>query len=217
MRTRSKSQGPSLYQTTGKSDGRSRRRSSSDQFGLRNGLRLVLIIANDDDQHFSGVSGDTGQPFARGGRGFATRIDAVHVRSRLYQACTILSFFFFAPDFGDIQGRQFISAQHVLKPEECVILALFLATQVMNRWNCKFGHAPDSSLDTSRFPKRKFRCDCPTTAIAHPCTLRKVQAIENEDNHYGQNFRNKFCRCGRKYNAQTELEAMIQCLACEVR
>ncbi|KAJ7176710.1 hypothetical protein C8R46DRAFT_943765 [Mycena filopes] len=66
------------------------------------------------------------------------------------------------------------------------------------------------------FPKRNFRCDCPTAAIAHPCTLHTDSTEPvNASNHYGQNFQSKFCRCGRGYDAKTEREAMIQCLSCE--
>ncbi|KAF8066739.1 hypothetical protein FPV67DRAFT_1204345 [Lyophyllum atratum] len=65
------------------------------------------------------------------------------------------------------------------------------------------------------FPKRKFRCDCPTTSIAHACTLHKSLEEENASNGYGQNFRSQFCRCGRPYDAKTERETMLQCLACE--
>lgn len=71
------------------------------------------------------------------------------------------------------------------------------------------------------FPKRKFRCDCPTAGIAHPCSLHRKsdgqgQEAENTLNEYGQNFDGVFCRCGREYDAQKEVETMIQCLACEV-
>ncbi|KAJ7040682.1 hypothetical protein C8F04DRAFT_1032076 [Mycena alexandri] len=66
------------------------------------------------------------------------------------------------------------------------------------------------------FPKRNFRCDCPTAAIAHACTLH-TDSVEpvNASNQYGQNFQAKFCRCGRGYDAKTEREAMIQCVSCE--
>ena len=67
------------------------------------------------------------------------------------------------------------------------------------------------------FPKRKFRCDCPTSGLAVPCSLHKHTEALNEDNEYGQNFDGNFCRCGRPYDAKTERETMIQCLACEVR
>jgi E3 ubiquitin-protein ligase UBR7 len=66
------------------------------------------------------------------------------------------------------------------------------------------------------FPKRNFRCDCPTTALSHACTLHKTPEGTNERNSYGQNFRSLFCRCGRPYDPRTERETMIQCLACEV-
>lgn len=66
------------------------------------------------------------------------------------------------------------------------------------------------------FPKRHFRCDCPTSSLLHPCTLHKSLEEENTDNSYGQNFRGIFCRCGRPYDAKKERETMIQCLVCEV-
>ena len=66
------------------------------------------------------------------------------------------------------------------------------------------------------FPKRHFRCDCPTSSLAHSCTLHKTLEAENAENTYGQNFTGVFCRCGRPYDAKKERETMIQCLACEV-
>ncbi|TCD69313.1 hypothetical protein EIP91_008069 [Steccherinum ochraceum] len=65
------------------------------------------------------------------------------------------------------------------------------------------------------FPKRNFRCDCPTSSITHQCTLHTNPEEENTENMYGQNFKGLFCRCSRTYDAQTEPETMIQCLACE--
>ncbi|KAF8554501.1 hypothetical protein OG21DRAFT_1597299 [Imleria badia] len=65
------------------------------------------------------------------------------------------------------------------------------------------------------FPKRHFRCDCPTSAIPHACTLHKTTEEENGGNQYGQNFRGLFCRCARPYDPKTEQETMIQCLGCE--
>ncbi|KIP09329.1 hypothetical protein PHLGIDRAFT_29070 [Phlebiopsis gigantea 11061_1 CR5-6] len=68
------------------------------------------------------------------------------------------------------------------------------------------------------FPKRRFRCDCPTSALAHPCALHRIghgKEEENSLNEYGQNFDGVFCRCGREYDAEKEIETMIQCLACE--
>ena len=71
------------------------------------------------------------------------------------------------------------------------------------------------------FPKRAFRCDCPTTNIPVPCTLHKpilgtAKEPPNEDNVYGPNFSGRFCRCGRDYDPLTETETMVQCVACEV-
>ncbi|KAI0646315.1 hypothetical protein C8Q79DRAFT_1000677 [Trametes meyenii] len=65
------------------------------------------------------------------------------------------------------------------------------------------------------FPKRGFRCDCPTRALAHSCTLHTTLEEPNEKNVYGQNFRGVFCRCGLPYDAEKERETMIQCLTCE--
>jgi E3 ubiquitin-protein ligase UBR7 len=77
---------------------------------------------------------------------------------------------------------------------------------------CHTGH-----LQIELFPKRHFRCDCPTTVLSHPCTLHKNPEQENKENAYGPNFKVAFCRCGRAYDPLTERETMIQCLACEVR
>ncbi|KAA1472622.1 hypothetical protein DENSPDRAFT_838947 [Dentipellis sp. KUC8613] len=65
------------------------------------------------------------------------------------------------------------------------------------------------------FPKRRFRCDCPTRALPHACTLHKQTEDVNTENVYGQNFTGVFCRCKRPYDAQSERETMMQCLACE--
>ncbi|KAI0087227.1 hypothetical protein BDY19DRAFT_893604 [Irpex rosettiformis] len=65
------------------------------------------------------------------------------------------------------------------------------------------------------FPKRRFRCDCPTRSLAHSCTLHKHIEEPNTENLYGHNFDGTFCRCGREYDAEKERETMIQCLACE--
>jgi E3 ubiquitin-protein ligase UBR7 len=94
--------------------------------------------------------------------------------------------------------------------------------------------------------KRAFRCDCPTARMGEACTLLKLanregvevaqrssyaggygglkgkdqqkggRGVKNTQNKYGQNFWNRFCRCGRPYNPKMEKEAMIQCLSCEV-
>lgn len=72
------------------------------------------------------------------------------------------------------------------------------------------------------FAKRNFTCDCPTKGLAHPCSLHRNPVGEggkeevNAGNEYGGNFEGKFCRCGREYDAATERETMVQCLACEV-
>ncbi|KAL0581428.1 hypothetical protein V5O48_000582 [Marasmius crinis-equi] len=66
-----------------------------------------------------------------------------------------------------------------------------------------------------RFPKRNFRCDCPTDGTAYSCSLHKNLEPSNTDNVYGQNFQGLFCRCKRPYDAATERETMIQCLVCE--
>ena len=79
-----------------------------------------------------------------------------------------------------------------------------------HQWKCCL------RLISFRFPKRNFRCDCPTEAIAHPCSLNPKIELENTSNQYTQNFRAIFCRCGRPYDAKTEKETMIQCLSCEV-
>ncbi|KAH9828517.1 uncharacterized protein C8Q71DRAFT_719259, partial [Rhodofomes roseus] len=65
------------------------------------------------------------------------------------------------------------------------------------------------------FPKRAFRCDCPTRALAHACTLHSTPEEENAGNKYGHNFEGVFCRCGRPYDAKKERETMVQCVACE--
>ncbi|KAJ6466837.1 hypothetical protein C8R45DRAFT_1020277 [Mycena sanguinolenta] len=79
---------------------------------------------------------------------------------------------------------------------------------------CSIACHPDHN-QVELFPKRNFRCDCPTAAIAHACTLHTQNEPVNASNHYGQNFQAKFCRCGRPYDAKTERETMIQCLSCE--
>ena len=72
------------------------------------------------------------------------------------------------------------------------------------------------------FPKRSFRCDCPTKALTAPCKLSQEGRDEkqpmNTFNKYGQNFEGggRFCRCSSLYDAEREREAMVQCLACEV-
>ncbi|KDR79109.1 hypothetical protein GALMADRAFT_1222886 [Galerina marginata CBS 339.88] len=38
------------------------------------------------------------------------------------------------------------------------------------------------------FPKRNFRCDCPTVSIEHNCTLHPKREEANTQNQYGHNF-----------------------------
>ncbi|RSH78307.1 uncharacterized protein EHS24_002776 [Apiotrichum porosum] len=73
--------------------------------------------------------------------------------------------------------------------------------------------------------KRSFQCDCPTSAMCpsegpskRRCSLNPPEQqpqAPNDRNHYGQTFSGKFCRCGRDYDPETEIEAMVTCIACE--
>ncbi|EIW75928.1 hypothetical protein CONPUDRAFT_146999 [Coniophora puteana RWD-64-598 SS2] len=85
-------------------------------------------------------------------------------------------------------------------------------------------HADHNQLEL--FPKRNFRCDCPTTAVPGACSLHRGEGAgigprsgerekENEENIYGQNFWGVFCRCSRPYDARTERETMVECVTCE--
>ena len=69
-------------------------------------------------------------------------------------------------------------------------------------------HTDDEQVEL--FLKSHFRCDCPTSAVPHPCTLHKTTEGENGANQYG------LCRCARPYDPKTERETMFQRLACEV-
>ncbi|KAF2639917.1 hypothetical protein P280DRAFT_549760 [Massarina eburnea CBS 473.64] len=74
------------------------------------------------------------------------------------------------------------------------------------------------------FNKRSFVCDCGTTRLpeSNPCTLRVNAATGQKGgvvgeqpaqaNNYNQNFRNKFCGCGEKYDPDEEKGTMFQCL-----
>lgn len=57
-----------------------------------------------------------------------------------------------------------------------------------------------------------------SNARKHKCTLnppdRQPQPA-NEGNRYSKNFKGEFCRCGRDYDPETEVEAMINCIGCE--
>ncbi|KAF8309694.1 uncharacterized protein EI90DRAFT_3052621 [Cantharellus anzutake] len=65
------------------------------------------------------------------------------------------------------------------------------------------------------FPKRNFRCDCPTSSSPISCMLHRLTEEPNAENPYGQNFRGIFCRCGKPYDPTAETETMLQCLVCE--
>jgi hypothetical protein len=121
-------------------------------------------------------------------------------------------------DFCSLSDKPYIYASHVQNREGFAPRAPLHATRTTTKLNC-----PSTSCQRNgvlkvrnRFPKRNFRCDCPTSAIAHDCTLHTQKESENASNQYGQNFQAKFCRCGRPYDAKTERETMIQCLSCEV-
>ncbi|KAI9755028.1 MAG: hypothetical protein M1835_000857, partial [Candelina submexicana] len=74
------------------------------------------------------------------------------------------------------------------------------------------------------FNKRNFVCDCGTRRLpsTSPCSLRINLATGRKggahsedpakDNKYNQNFRNRFCGCGRVYDAHKEKGTMYQCL-----
>lgn len=115
--------------------------------------------------------------------------------------------------------KRFTFALHARRPVVSALLVRSRAIQIMNRWNCElwfFSENVAFTLISFRFPKRNFRCDCATEAIAHPCSLNPKVELENTSNQYSQNFKAIFCRCGRSYDAKTEKETMIQCLSCEV-
>ena len=57
------------------------------------------------------------------------------------------------------------------------------------------------------------------TGKRRKCTLNPPEAQPqepNDENRYGKNFAGKFCRCGRDYDPETETEAMLNCIGCEV-
>lgn len=61
---------------------------------------------------------------------------------------------------------------------------------------------------------------CPSdSGKKNKCTLNapeKQPQPVNEKNRYTKNFAGVFCRCGRDYDPETEIEAMLNCIACEV-
>ncbi|KAJ5119163.1 hypothetical protein N7448_010870 [Penicillium atrosanguineum] len=71
------------------------------------------------------------------------------------------------------------------------------------------------------FNKRNFVCDCGTTRLPSPCTLREDpktgrKIVRSQEaapgNKYNHNFRNQFCGCGEQYDAHEEKGTMFQCL-----
>ncbi|KAJ5197789.1 uncharacterized protein N7498_006906 [Penicillium cinerascens] len=71
------------------------------------------------------------------------------------------------------------------------------------------------------FNKRNFVCDCGTTRLSSPCTLREDpktgrKGVKSQEaapgNKYNHNFRNQFCGCGEQYDAHQEKGTMFQCL-----
>lgn len=101
------------------------------------------------------------------------------------------------------------------------LLRYVLVNERHAQWRLIFRSACSIACHTDHeqielFPKRNFRCDCPTSALPHACTLHKAPEDANEGNIYGQNFKGLFCRCSRHYDPKTERETMIQCAACEV-
>ncbi|KAJ1305603.1 hypothetical protein OPQ81_000600 [Rhizoctonia solani] len=89
--------------------------------------------------------------------------------------------------------------------------------------SCSIGcHADHEQIEL--FPKRHFRCDCPTSGMSRPCSLRPPTSTThtsklpiNTENTYSQNFfrGGRFCRCAQTYDAKRERETMVQCLSCE--
>ncbi|KAI9005211.1 hypothetical protein BC832DRAFT_475924 [Gaertneriomyces semiglobifer] len=66
------------------------------------------------------------------------------------------------------------------------------------------------------FYKRHFRCDCGTEKLPNCCVLqKKVDGTVNEENRYSQNFKGRFCWCGKMYDPEKEDGTMYQCLVCE--
>lgn len=63
------------------------------------------------------------------------------------------------------------------------------------------------------FTKRGFTCDCGTTRVSFPCTLRHgvKDDIPESDTTYNHNYNGKFCVCARDYNPTEETGNMLQC------
>ncbi len=125
-----------------------------------------------------------------------------------------------------ISGRLSTGARHVVNHAAYVQPVVSLATEVSWTLHAVMQYkslrlsAMSTLLDHEQvelFPKRTFRCDCPTSSTSVACTLHRVLEEPNADNSYGQNFKGMFCRCGRPYDPTTETETMLQCVICEVR
>nr|XP_043630937.1 putative E3 ubiquitin-protein ligase UBR7 isoform X1 [Erigeron canadensis] len=67
--------------------------------------------------------------------------------------------------------------------------------------------------------KRNFKCDCGNSKFGVSyCKLLPSKDNENGENSYNQNFKGKYCTCGRPYpdpDAENPVEEMIQCCVCE--
>jgi E3 ubiquitin-protein ligase UBR7 len=64
---------------------------------------------------------------------------------------------------------------------------------------------PSSSSSTA-----KRRC------TLYPAEQQPQPPNEGNASRYTHNFSGEFCRCGRDYDPETEAEAMIHCIGCEV-
>lgn len=64
-----------------------------------------------------------------------------------------------------------------------------------------------------------MQAEQPSGSKRRKCVLNGPETqpqLPNEKNRYSKNFQGKFCRCGRDYDPETEEEAMLCCLGCEV-
>lgn len=75
-------------------------------------------------------------------------------------------------------------------------------------------HADHELLEL--FTKRDFICDCGNAAFAgFKCKLEPDKAASNPSNVYSHNFVNRYCRCDKPYDPNSEDDVMHQCAACE--
>lgn len=94
----------------------------------------------------------------------------------------------------------------------------------LEAWLCWIWQLTSDHRLVELWTRRGFTCDCPTTSMCpegkkNKCTLNppeKQPQPPNEENRYSKNFSGTFCRCGRDYDPETEVEAMINCIGCEV-